>query len=161
MADVVAGLLLRDGKALLGLRKPGKRGGLWEMPGGKVDERHVPHDNSMSELIRKRHETALQREWREECGVDIDVGERIATALLDVEVCFTVTLYSVHVINNLEPKALDHVELRWVDLYSAIETWPCSSAMYMHWPFVRSWLRQRALLVEARATARERDTLEP
>jgi 8-oxo-dGTP pyrophosphatase MutT (NUDIX family) len=39
MTDVVAGLLLRDGKALLGLRKAGgKRGGLWEMPGGTTPE---------------------------------------------------------------------------------------------------------------------------
>jgi 8-oxo-dGTP diphosphatase len=122
---------MRDGKALLGLRKPsGKRGNLWEMPGGKVD---VMRGQLESHMI------ALQREWLEEVGLDVAVGERIATCVLDVEVVFTVTLYEVFATG--EPKPLDHVELRWVDLDEAIQTWPCSPAMYMHWPLVRAWLR--------------------
>jgi alpha-1,2-mannosyltransferase len=135
MADVVAGLYLRDGKVLLGLRKPtGKRGGLWECPGGKVDPGET-------------HMAALCREWREELGVEITAwgqagGERIAAALLDLEVCFTVTLYAVHAVQG-EPQSLDHVELRWVDLAYAIEYMPCSPAMYAHWPVVRQWLKTR------------------
>lgn len=129
MADVVAGLLLRDGKVLLGLRKMGgKRGGLWEMPGGKVDQ-------------GESHALALMREWQEECGVPVGVGERIAVALLDLEVCFTVTLYEV--ITSDEPKALDHAGLQWMDLQHAIEYSPCSPAMYLHWPLVRVWLARR------------------
>lgn len=133
MADVVAGLYLRDGKVLLGLRKPeGKRGGLWECPGGKVD-------------AGETHMVALCREWREELGVEITNwgtagGERIAVALLDLEVCFTVTLYAVYDVTGM-PQSLDHVELRWVDLSYAIEYMPCSPAMYMHWPAVRQWLK--------------------
>lgn len=54
---VVAGLALVDGRVLLGKRKAtGKRGGLWECPGGKVDPGENPKD-------------ALIREWREELGM--------------------------------------------------------------------------------------------
>jgi 8-oxo-dGTP diphosphatase len=131
MADVVAGLLLRDGKALLGLRKPGgKRGGLWECPGGKVD----PGES---------HRIALIREWREEVGLTIGVGERIASAMLDLEVCFTVTLYEVIADLSATPQLLDHASLEWSDLSLAIEYSPCSPAMYLHWPCVRQWLRRR------------------
>lgn len=139
MADVVAGLLVRAGKVLLGLRKPrGKRGNLWEMPGGKCDENNLPGDASMSWKVRERHETALQREWMEELGVEIVVGPRIATCFLDLEIPFTVTLYEVHTSGT--PQPLDHVELRWVDLHQAIENMPCSPALYLHWPQVRAWL---------------------
>lgn len=139
MVDVVAGLLLRGGKVLLGLRRArGKRGGLWEMPGGKCNESNLPGDPSMGHKVRERHETALRREWMEELGVDVVVGTRIATCLLDLEACFTVTLYEVH--TSETPKALDHDQLRWVDLREAIESMPCSPALYLHWPAVRTWL---------------------
>lgn len=127
MADVVAGLLRRNNKVLLGLRKPGaKRGSLWEMPGGKVEQ-------------YEEHKTALRREWREEVNLDIEVGERIAVATLDLEVCFTVTLYEVFATGT--PELLDHAELTWANLHTAIEYMPCSPALYMHWPVVREWLR--------------------
>ena len=142
MADVVAGLLLRDGKVLLGLRKPGgKRGGLWEMPGGKCDENYMPSDFADGWRARELHETALIREWKEERGIDIIVGARIGIALLDLEVCFTVTLYEVF--TTEEPKCLDHVELGWFDMKEAIERMPCSPALYMHWPAIRAWLAAR------------------
>lgn len=144
MADVVAGLLLRDGKALLGLRKPGgKRGGLWETPGGKCDETLVPGDHQMNWRTRECHETALIREWQEELGINIIVGRRVATALFDLEICFTVTLYQVT--TTEEPKCLDHAELRWVDLQHAIEYMPCSPALYAHWPAVRNILLAAAV----------------
>ncbi len=128
MIEVVAGLLIRDGEALLGLRKAnGKRGGLWECPGGKVDPGET-------------HMAALSREWREELGVHItDVGERIGTVFLDLEVSFTVTLYAVHAVQGAL-QALDHSELRWIDPRHAIEYMPCSPAMYLHWPAVRAWI---------------------
>lgn len=137
MVEVVAGLYMQDGKALLGLRKPGgRRGGLWECPGGKVD-------------LGESHLAALRRAWREELGVTITSVDplrvatalRIATALLDLEGCFTVTLYAVRAVQG-DLQCLDHAELRWVDLKHAIEYMPCSPAMYLHWPMVRWWLER-------------------
>jgi len=131
VVEVVAGLYMQDGKALLGLRKPdGRRGGLWECPGGKVD----PGES---------HLAALRREWHEELGVAASwINQQpIATAFFDLEICFTVTLYAVRAIRGT-PQCLDHAELRWVDLKHAIEYLPCSPAMYLHWPMVRWWLER-------------------
>lgn len=129
MTDVVAGLLLREGSGLLGLRKStGKRGGLWEMPGGKVEPGET-------------HALALQREWKEELGIDnLSVGRLIATASLDLEVEFTVHLYAVTCSEYQEPQAIDHAGLSWSDLQFAIEYLPCSPALYIHWPRIRAYL---------------------
>ena len=57
---VVAAIMIRGGCVLLSRRPPGKHlAGLWEFPGGKVEERETP-------------EEALVREIREELDLEID-----------------------------------------------------------------------------------------
>lgn len=59
---VVAALIRRDGKVLLTQRWPGKHLALtWEFPGGKVE-------------AGEADEEALQRELKEELGIDAKVG---------------------------------------------------------------------------------------
>ena len=59
MIHVAVGLLLRSDKVLIALRsKQSHQGGLWEFPGGKVEE---------GESV----EAALSRELKEELGIDI------------------------------------------------------------------------------------------
>lgn len=54
---VVAGVFVREGRLLLARRPAGRAwAGLWEFPGGKVEEEETPED-------------ALVREWREEMDV--------------------------------------------------------------------------------------------
>jgi 8-oxo-dGTP diphosphatase len=54
---VVAGVFVREGRLLLARRPAGRAwAGLWEFPGGKVEEGETPED-------------ALAREWREEMDV--------------------------------------------------------------------------------------------
>jgi 8-oxo-dGTP diphosphatase len=54
---VVAGVFVREGRLLLARRPPGRAwAGLWEFPGGKVEDGETPED-------------ALVREWREEMDV--------------------------------------------------------------------------------------------
>jgi 8-oxo-dGTP diphosphatase len=54
---VVAGVFVRDGRVLLARRPAGRAwAGLWEFPGGKVEEGETPED-------------ALVREWQEEMDV--------------------------------------------------------------------------------------------
>jgi 8-oxo-dGTP diphosphatase len=54
---VVAGVLVREGRLLLARRPAGRPwAGLWEFPGGKVEDGETPED-------------ALVREWREEMDV--------------------------------------------------------------------------------------------
>jgi mutator protein MutT len=65
--EVAAGLVFREGKLLITQRYPEAHlGGLWEFPGGKREP-----NETFSEC--------LQRELREELGIDIEVGELIET----------------------------------------------------------------------------------
>lgn len=63
---VVAAVLQRDGRLLIGQRMAGDRHALkWEFPGGKVEAGETPRD-------------ALRRELREELGIEADIGPEIA-----------------------------------------------------------------------------------
>src|SRR5262245_51825205 len=61
--DVAAAVVFRDGHVLITQRRPGDHlGGLWEFPGGKREPGET-------------FEGCLQRELREELGIEVDVGE--------------------------------------------------------------------------------------
>jgi len=61
--DVAAGLVFREGKVLITQRHAGAHlGGLWEFPGGKREPDEA-------------FEACLQRELREELGIEVVVGE--------------------------------------------------------------------------------------
>ena len=63
---VVAGIIRRDGKFLIGQRKARDRHGLkWEFPGGKIEPGESPGD-------------ALRRELKEELGIDAVIGREVA-----------------------------------------------------------------------------------
>lgn len=65
---VVAAVVLRDGRYLMTRRPPRAHlGGLWEFPGGGVDDGEGPPE-------------ALTRELREELGVGAAVGEPVTFA---------------------------------------------------------------------------------
>ena len=65
MVEVVAAVMMRDGKILIGQRKRGGRHPLkWEFPGGKVEAGEDPR-------------AALARELREELNVDAVIGEEL------------------------------------------------------------------------------------
>jgi mutator protein MutT len=69
MLEVAAGLIFRAGRVLLAQRRAGDHlGGLWEFPGGKREAGESFPD-------------ALRRELREELGIEVEVGERLATAV--------------------------------------------------------------------------------
>lgn len=65
--EVAAGLVFRNGKLLITQRRAGDHlGGLWEFPGGKRES-------------RESFEFCLQRELREELGIEIEPGELLET----------------------------------------------------------------------------------
>lgn len=99
---VVGAALVRDDPArVLASRRtePPRLAGLWEFPGGKVED-------------GESDEQALVRELREELGIEAAVGERLGgdlpigeTAVLRVYVCRIVAG---------EPALVDHDEHRWL-----------------------------------------------
>ena len=100
--SVVAGAIERDGRLLLCRRPMCKaRGGQWECPGGKIEPGESPQQ-------------ALSRELREELGVEIRAGERIACVDYSYpELSIRLALLSA-VIERGEPKLLEHTQFRWV-----------------------------------------------
>jgi 8-oxo-dGTP diphosphatase len=129
MLRVVSGALIRDGYVLMGFRKAsGYRPNLWELPGGKVDDGETPLH-------------ALAREWHEECGCVVRPGEFISMAMLHLDIAFVIELYEVKLgALSVDPRPLDHQELRWVNPLYAVMHMPCSPAFYLHYPLLRQYI---------------------
>lgn len=65
----IACIAIQGGKVLIAHRAPtGQMGGRWEFPGGKLEEGESDAE-------------AVVREFREEFGVDVTVGEKIAETI--------------------------------------------------------------------------------
>jgi A/G-specific adenine glycosylase len=99
---VIAGVLEREGKVLIGQRPNGKLlGGLWEFPGGKCGKGETLED-------------CLLREWREELDLQIRAGE-VLGEFSHAYTHFRVTVHAMtcHAPKG-EPKALEHSQIRWV-----------------------------------------------
>ena len=73
--------------------------GLWELPGGKVEADEHEAD-------------ALSRECREELGIELTIQERVGGDLA-INADWVLRTYVAR-IDGGEPRALEHLELRWV-----------------------------------------------
>lgn len=102
MIEVAAGLVFRAGKLLITQRHAGAHlGGLWEFPGGK---RHP--DESF--------ETCLQRELREELGIEVAVGKLLETIEHTYpEKTVLLKFFSCDWL-RYEPRALGCPDFRWI-----------------------------------------------
>ena len=101
---VVAAVIERDGKILIGQRKPGGRHALkWEFPGGKVE----PGEDDRA---------ALARELREELRIEAVIGEEIEA--YDFRYgsgpLTRLRFFRVREFRGL-PENLDFAEIRWVE----------------------------------------------
>jgi 8-oxo-dGTP diphosphatase len=109
MRQVVAVALIRgaagDRKVLAARRSaPLALAGLWEFPGGKVEPGEGPR-------------AAVRRECREELGVEVRVGAKLAPQL-EVPGAggpLLLTLYRGAVLRG-EPQPREHAALRWLGL---------------------------------------------
>ncbi len=95
-------------------RQEGLLGGLWEFPGGKVEP-----DESI--------EACIQREIKEELGIEIAVGDRLIT-VDHAYTHFRVTL-NVHHCRHIsgDPQPIECDEIRWVTL-EEIDQYPFPKA---------------------------------
>jgi ADP-ribose pyrophosphatase YjhB (NUDIX family) len=99
-APAVEGLLERDGKVLLTKRAIEPRRGLWDLPGGFLEEGEEP-------LV------GLRREFREETGLDVRPVEWLGTHLEPYDNYFVLGLTWL-VAADGDPRAADDVEeLAW------------------------------------------------
>jgi mutator protein MutT len=101
---VVAALIRRDGVILITKRPPDVHlGGLWEFPGGKVED-----DESL--------EAALERELQEEIGVHVTVLDKFFEVQHDYPTrSVQLHFFNCHILSG-EPRAIHVAELRWVPL---------------------------------------------
>ena len=100
--QIVVAVIDKRGRFLIGQR-PGDAmlGRLWEFPGGKLEDGET-------------HEAALRRELQEEVGIDIDVGDHLAT----VDHAYSHFKVTLHVYRcrhtGGKPQPRYHVALKWV-----------------------------------------------
>ena len=105
VCDVAAGLIMCDGKILIGQRKHGKSLEYkWEFPGGKLEK---------GETLPE----CLVRELMEEMQLEINVGEHFIDSQYEYDFCtnifhaFWATCQSKHI-----PAVLEHEQYKWVEL---------------------------------------------
>ncbi|HRW09281.1 MAG TPA: A/G-specific adenine glycosylase [Caldilineaceae bacterium] len=114
--DVAAGIIWQgepyQSKLLIAQRPPdGMLGGLWEFPGGKLEEQ----DADLA--------ACLQREIREELAMEIAVGKQLTT-VKHAYTHFRITLHAFHARHLAgEPQTLGVADWRWVELVE-LETFP-------------------------------------
>ncbi len=102
--DVAAAVIRKRGRVLIA-RRPlgGMLGGLWEFPGGK--KKH-----------RESLEECLQREIREELGIEIAVGQ-LVTRVEHAYTHFRITLHAFECRHARgRPRAIQVADWRWVTL---------------------------------------------
>ena len=100
--EVVGALIEKDGKYLVAQRKLDDTfGGLWEFPGGCVEDGETM-------------EEALRRELKEELDLEIEAGALFLTLTDEIPTLkINVHLFESRIIKG-EPKTLECQDVRWV-----------------------------------------------
>jgi 8-oxo-dGTP diphosphatase len=100
---VVAAVLARGERYLITQRRPqAVLAGLWEFPGGRVEEGETD-------------EHALKREVRERVGVEVEVGACIGRRTHDYDgYSVDLALYQAKMQEDVEPTAVRVADCRWV-----------------------------------------------
>ncbi len=105
MKQSIAGIIYANGKFLIGKRLPtGEMGNRWEFPGGKVDQGETA-------------EAAIKREFFEEMGIEVEIGEKIATVSFENKSgTSTLTAYAIEIPKTDGIRLTEHSAIRWATL---------------------------------------------
>ena len=99
--EVVAAIIIRDGKLFATQRGYGEWKEWWEFPGGKIEPEESQED-------------ALKREIREELATEIEVGTLLSTVEYDYpKFHLTMHCYLCTIISG-ELSLLEHEDARWL-----------------------------------------------
>jgi len=120
----VVAAVIRDaeGRVLLAKRPADRHmGGLWEFPGGKVDDGEAPAD-------------ALVRELREELGVAASIGHPITFAVHEEPGLRILLLFYAARILDGEPKGKEGQAVTWVPIaeLASFPTPPADAKLIRH-----------------------------
>ena len=100
--NVVAAVIVRNGKIFATQRGYGEWKDWWEFPGGKIESGETP-------------EEALLREISEELSIDISIDRRITTVDYDYpDFHLTMHSYLCHLKDDIQPRLLEHEAARWL-----------------------------------------------
>lgn len=105
MIKVVAAILKKEDKILIAKKREGKPlAGMWEFPGGKIEEGETP-------------EESLIRELREEMDIKIKVKEYVGESIYDYGDGKVISLkgFTAEIVEG-NIKLTDHDEYKWVTL---------------------------------------------
>ncbi|MCQ2259458.1 MAG: (deoxy)nucleoside triphosphate pyrophosphohydrolase [Bacteroidaceae bacterium] len=125
--NVVAAIIVKDGRLFATQRGYGEWKDWWEFPGGKIEGTFVHDDDNPSTSLGQASyddsnkwipletpEEALRREIREELQTEIEVGELLTTVEYDYPKfhlsmqCFVCSVVSGHL------SLLEHEDARWL-----------------------------------------------
>ena len=125
--QVTAAVIERDGKVLVARRKKGLvAGGLWEFPGGKLEEGEDPR-------------RGLERELEEELGVGSQAGDLLCSVPFAGPILsFELVVYQTELLSE-DFRLTDHDEVRWLEPGEMDE----SLFSKPDWPVVRMLARRR------------------
>ena len=99
--EVVAAVIVRDGRYFATQRGYGEYKDKWEFPGGKVEPGETPAG-------------ALERECREELDVRVAVGPLYAAVTHEYpDLTIRLSLYCARIEEGV-PRLLEHTDLRWI-----------------------------------------------
>ena len=99
---VVAGIIKHNGKYLITKRFENSHlGGMWEFPGGKI-------------MTGESDPTALKREFKEEIGIDCDVGDLVyETTYHYPAISINIKFYDCELLSGT-PKPIECAEVKWI-----------------------------------------------
>lgn len=120
-----------EGRVLVQERIPGDPlPGLWEFPGGKVNE---------GETLR----VALKREWMEELGLKIQVGDLITECVVNIgDKSILLPLFEVRYADDHQPQPLMGQKIRHVTM-EEMAALPGVPSMALYASTVRLYLQAR------------------